>query len=1004
MASGANKFKFISPGIFTFEVDRSQIPAEPTAMGPVIIGRTSKGPANRPVKVSSYAEFVSVFGEPHPGGADGDMWRTTSFEGPTYASYAARAWLDSGEAPVTMIRTLGVDDDQAGSGIALAGWDTTGVYTSSPNLNGGAYGLWLIDATSSVGTVSSQYTGSLAAVWYMEEGYSIRLQGNVANRGFGITATTASAATLIENKANQEFVAEIMYDDGTALGAGQVVKEKVCFNLDPDSPNFIRKTFCTNPVLTNSTVTDSTSDSFKGYWLGHSFEQFVTRTITGSAAGTVFGFVAALSSGSTAGNVSWDDFKGSAQNGQTPFFFGQDLGPNDSYQEAGQTDLFKLVALDQGEWLQRNVKVTIDEIRASDYPDVDPYGSFSVVLRHATDNDVKPQPPIERYDNLNLNPESVDYIVRRIGDKYMEWDATNRRLVEYGDYDNISKYVRVEVTDDVAAGGASPDLLPFGYMGPPRFSGYAIFSGSEVHKSNAYYTLTSSAPSPTLAVTGNTTVLADTNIPWSPTEAAGGGTTFISTGGHTTMNSAFGFSGSYNFPAMLLRNSASDGGLADPRDASFGILTTRTETSLKFDHSYYDMVRPLPLDISSFVLRTNAAAGPVTEASFAFSMDNVVSSSTADNFYYLSGSRLGGASMTAQTGKTYKDLLEAGYRSFTAPIHGAFDGFDITEKEPLSNTVLAVNNTSLPRRVNNYAYNTLERAVEIAGDPTLVEGNLLTVPGTWDTGITDQVINTAEDRADMLGVIDIQYAYTPKFENTQAAADRKPDVTQAINTLIARSINSSYGCTYFPWVQITDPSNSRVVDMPPSVVALGTFGGSQRDTELWFAPAGFRRGGLTDGAAGLPVTGVKARLSAKDRDNLYAANINPIATFPSEGIVVFGQKTLQVQRSALDRINVRRLLIFIKKEVSRIASSVLFDPNLETTWLRFTSAVNPFLADVQARFGLSDFKVVLDADTTTPDLVDRNIMYAKIFLQPARAIEFIALDFIIQRTGASFDD
>tara|TARA_E500000305_G_C3933666_1_gene193962 strand:+ start:168 stop:752 length:585 start_codon:yes stop_codon:yes gene_type:complete len=194
------------------------------------------------------------------------------------------------------------------------------------------------------------------------------------------------------------------------------------------------------------------------------------------------------------------------------------------------------------------------------------------------------------------------------------------------------------------------------------------------------------------------------------------------------------------------------------------------------------------------------------------------------------------------------------------------------------------------------------------------------------------------------------------------------------------------------------------VDVPPSVVALGTFGSSQARTELWFAPAGFVRGGLSNGAAGLPVTNVKMRLNSKDRDDLYAANINPIATFPNEGIVIFGQKTLQVTRSALDRINVRRLLIFVKKEISRIANGILFEPNVQATWDRFTSAVNPFLGDVKARFGLTDFRVVLDNTTTTDDLIDRNILYAKIYLKPARAIEFIALDFIITRTGASFDD
>jgi len=185
---------------------------------------------------------------------------------------------------------------------------------------------------------------------------------------------------------------------------------------------------------------------------------------------------------------------------------------------------------------------------------------------------------------------------------------------------------------------------------------------------------------------------------------------------------------------------------------------------------------------------------------------------------------------------------------------------------------------------------------------------------------------------------------------------------------------------------------------------MGVLASSERSSQVWFAPAGFVRGGLSNGAAGLPVTGVKMRLTSKDRDDLYEANINPIATFPNEGIVIFGQKTLQVSTSALDRINVRRLLIFVKKEISRIAAGVLFDPNVQATWDRFTGAVNPFLANVKSRFGLTDFKVVLDKTTTTDDLVDRNILYAKIYLKPARAIEFIALDFIITRTGASFDD
>ena len=146
------------------------------------------------------------------------------------------------------------------------------------------------------------------------------------------------------------------------------------------------------------------------------------------------------------------------------------------------------------------------------------------------------------------------------------------------------------------------------------------------------------------------------------------------------------------------------------------------------------------------------------------------------------------------------------------------------------------------------------------------------------------------------------------------------------------------------------------------------------------------------------------QLSSRDRDRLYEANINPIATFPAEGIVIFGQKTLQVTQSALDRINVRRLLIFLKKEVSRIAATTLFEQNVLSTWNTFSTRVETLLNDVKSGLGLTDFRVVLDETTTTDELIDRNILYAKVFLKPARAIEFIALDFVITDTGASFAD
>jgi phage tail sheath protein FI len=185
---------------------------------------------------------------------------------------------------------------------------------------------------------------------------------------------------------------------------------------------------------------------------------------------------------------------------------------------------------------------------------------------------------------------------------------------------------------------------------------------------------------------------------------------------------------------------------------------------------------------------------------------------------------------------------------------------------------------------------------------------------------------------------------------------------------------------------------------------LGVLASSQAKSHVWFAPAGFNRGGLTEGAAGIPVTSVIRRLTSKNRDTLYDNRINPIASFPSTGIVVFGQKTLQQRQSALDRINVRRLVIFLKKQISILAAQILFEQNVEATWTRFKSLIEPFLANVKTQFGITDYRLILDESTTTPDLIDQNILYAKIMVKPARAIEFIAIDFVITSTGASFDD
>jgi hypothetical protein len=552
--------------------------------------------------------------------------------------------------------------------------------------------------------------------------------------------------------------------------------------------------------------------------------------------------------------------------------------------------------------------------------------------------------------------------------------------------------------------GYGKDSLPFGFYGPTRFVGFSIPSGSANDRPKILAQATGGENANAIAFLGAN--LAQSNLEGSAGSAAGMAPDFVSA--------------SFVFPATRLRANTKTGNLSSPIDAYFGVTTTQI-SNLRFDRQYLDLVRGLPGGQHG-----NVELGPVTdpdatntnntEYSYIFTLDDVgrhsgtlasaISVSDVPDTleaYYISGSRKALLSLSSTGSNTYKNTIDAGFNQFTAPMFGGFDGVDITQTEPFNNFVIT-NKTE----TTSYAFNSLRVAIDSCADPELVEMNILSIPGITNTGLTNRVIDLSERRGDTLGVIDIEGGYVPPADRAQAGDDfdaaNKGDAETAARNMRNRQINNSYGAAYYPWTRVRDSETGVSFFCPPSVPAIGTLSYSQAVSELWFAPAGFNRGGLTAGSAGIAVVGVTERLTSRDRDKLYEANVNPIASFPDEGLVVFGQKTLQTTRSALDRINVRRLLIFVKKEVSRISNGLLFDPNTQVTWDRFTGQVVPFLESVKARLGLEDYKVVLDSTTTTPDLIDRNVLYAKIFLKPTRAIEFIAVDFVITNTGAAFED
>ena len=259
--------------------------------------------------------------------------------------------------------------------------------------------------------------------------------------------------------------------------------------------------------------------------------------------------------------------------------------------------------------------------------------------------------------------------------------------------------------------------------------------------------------------------------------------------------------------------------------------------------------------------------------------------------------------------------------------------------------------------------------------------NLLTVPGLNNSDHGTQVskaVTVAETRQDCIAVIDLD-GY-----NTN------------VNTIVngASGFDSSYAATYWPWLQTV--TGGRTVWVPASTLIPGVYAFTDKSSDAWFAPAGLTRGALGN------VTKAERKLTAGNRDTLYAANVNPIATFPGSGVVVFGQKTLQKRASALDRVNVRRLLISLKSFISQVADNLVFEQNSIATRNSFLTQVNPYLESVQQRQGLYAFKVVMDETNNTADVVDRNELVGQIFLQPTKTAEFIVLDFNVLPTGATF--
>ena len=325
-------------------------------------------------------------------------------------------------------------------------------------------------------------------------------------------------------------------------------------------------------------------------------------------------------------------------------------------------------------------------------------------------------------------------------------------------------------------------------------------------------------------------------------------------------------------------------------------------------------------------------------------------------------------------------------RKFVVPLQFGFDGknpaIDSKTGTDIVNTNTQGFDLSSTTASGSVAF---KRAINTISNPDEVDINLLAIPGVihgLHSTVTNHAISKMEARADAFYIMD---------------ATGWSDTIETVKNVIL-NLDTNYAAVYYPWVQIVDTSTDSPVWVPPSTVLPGVYSFNDSVAHEWFAPAGLTRGGLTN------VLQAKTRLTHAERDDLYEARINPIASFPNQNVVVFGQKTLQSKPSALDRINIRRLLIRLRKFIASTSRFLVFEQNTQATRNRFLNIVNPFLESVQSNSGLSAFRVVMDDTNNTPDVVDRNQLVGQIFIQPTRTAEFIVLDFVVQPTGASFPE
>ena len=981
---------FVSPGVFTKEIDQSFLPTGITEIGAAIIGVTQKGPAFVPTKVTTFSEYREKFG---------------GYDTSLFVPYAAASYLKFG-SPLTVCRVLGLDTGTtSGYGTNLRNVLLIGAETAD-----GAAGM---DKGHSGPAGSTATSGALvlAELYESEGASSISTAGTVSagagDKGFFAHSSYPSPLTasyLTKNTSGtttgslQEFTINHKNGDGV-MGTWTV-------SLNPGSNNYIKKVFSTKPMdptydadgnihwvqvgrvwpwAIKGVKTNAYGSKDPAYQLGGAFN---TASLSSTAiayqqyVGATYNV--ALNSLTTGSGGSPDTFTGKYVTPRTPTILSQPFGATGS--AAGREhELFYFETLNDGTNANFDVKVEVRNpiVRSLENDGTD-YGKFDILVREWGDTDITPV-VLESFGGVDLDPDGDNYIGRRIGDSKNVFNSSTKKIElqgsPYGDNAQVSNFVRVVVPNP---GASPPASLPWGHYGYP------------------------------IEYATGSLVWAETNRYEIPATVNKEQSTAMSIN-HPTLRKTVKQQDKDGVPDQRVTWGVEWENLEDVEDALRKLPATTTVTlgSTKGWDNYL-------WGVNSGRNTALVSTLPTLTASLAHFSLKWISGSANQEVYTATGSGWSGnpaammptyltssdsnvdfANWLLAPQGTPASNLESKNLKFTVAFYGGWDGLDpgygaeakyVASPGVVKNVPFRFNQKN---SVGDYigGSNAFRKSLDLMANDEVFDFNLLFIPGVSHGSVTTYAVETCENRGDAFYVMD------PKSTSAEAYGGGG-----AANTSIAgcksqaQGFNSNYAAIYYPWVKIQDPDTNAFVLVPPTCEIPGVMSFNDRVGHPWFAPAGFNRGAMDN------VVEAQDRLTKEDRDELYNNKVNPIGTFSGQGVVVFGQKTLQTKASALDRINVRRLLLFSRKLIASTAKFLVFEPNNVATRQKFVNLVNPILESIRRNQGIERFKVVCDESINTPDVIDRNILKGQIFIQPTRTAEFISIDFFITRTGASFDE